>query len=68
MIREKEVELLRKRKGAYFIFRHVPAGVCRDCGTRYYAANTLKLMAQRLEERKAPKKKMSIALLDLAAA
>jgi YgiT-type zinc finger domain-containing protein len=43
---EKEVTLYRKFKGTYVLFEHVPAGVCTECGTRYYAANVLK----RIEE------------------
>ncbi|MCB9434555.1 MAG: YgiT-type zinc finger protein [Ardenticatenaceae bacterium] len=43
---EKEVTLYRKFKDTYILFEHVPAGVCTECGTRYYAANVLK----RIEE------------------
>jgi YgiT-type zinc finger domain-containing protein len=35
---EKHVTLYRKFKGQYMVFEHVPAGVCKECGTRYYAA------------------------------
>ena len=41
---EKPVTVYRKFKGAYILFEHVPAGVCRECGSRYYAANVLKLI------------------------
>ncbi|MEZ4681759.1 MAG: YgiT-type zinc finger protein [Caldilineaceae bacterium] len=45
-ILDKHVTLHRHHNGAYFLFEDVPAGVCRECGTRYYAANILK----RIEE------------------
>lgn len=43
---EKQVTLHRHVKGEYFLFEHVPVGVCQICGTRYFAANILK----RIEE------------------
>lgn len=45
---EKQVTIHRKFKGQYILFEHVPAGVCKQCGTRYYAANVLKLIEQGL--------------------
>lgn len=41
---EKQVTVHRNFKGTYILFEHVPAGVCKECGTRYYAANVLKLI------------------------
>lgn len=43
---EKLVTVYREISGNYFLFEDVPAGVCKECGTRYYAANVLK----RIEE------------------
>ena len=45
-ILEKEVTVHRQINGNYFLFEHVPAGVCQECGTRYYAANVLKRMEE----------------------
>ncbi|NJN82093.1 MAG: YgiT-type zinc finger protein [Caldilineaceae bacterium] len=39
---EKQVTLHRHVEGKYFLFEHLPAGVCQVRGTRDYAANTLK--------------------------
>lgn len=44
---DKQVTLHRKFKGQYILFENVPAGVCKKCGTRYYAANVLKLVEDR---------------------
>jgi YgiT-type zinc finger domain-containing protein len=38
---EKRVTLHRKVKGEYVLIENVPAGVCKECGTRYFAANVL---------------------------
>ena len=43
---EKVVTVHRQVNGNYLLFEGVPAGVCKECGTRYYAANVLK----RIEE------------------
>lgn len=39
---EKTVDLTRKVGERYILIKNVPAGVCKKCGTRYYAANILK--------------------------
>lgn len=43
---EKRVTLYRKVHGKYVLIENVPAGVCTQCGTRYYAANVLKLVEE----------------------
>jgi YgiT-type zinc finger domain-containing protein len=45
---EKRVELLRKAGKQYVLIEKVPAGVCTECGTRYYAANVLKMIEEAL--------------------
>ena len=47
-IADKQVMLHRHYKGAYFLFEQVPAGVCKECGTRYYAVNVLKRIEESL--------------------
>lgn len=67
-LQEKHVELLRKGKRGYYIFEHVPAAVCQECGVRYYTANTLKNITQRLNEPQISRKQIKVSLLNLAAA
>jgi len=43
---EKRVTLHRKLKGNYVLIENVPAGVCLECGARYYAANVLKMIEE----------------------
>ncbi len=45
---EKHVTLHRQVKGNYYLFENVPVGVCKQCGTRYYAANVLKRIEERI--------------------
>lgn len=45
-ILEKQVTVYRQVDGRYFLFEDVPAGVCKECGTRYFAANVMKRMEQ----------------------
>jgi len=43
---EKRVTLHRPRLEGYAIIENVPAGVCTECGTRYFAANVLKMVEE----------------------
>ena len=43
---EKRVTVHRKSNGNYVLIENVPAGVCSECGTRYYAANVLKMIEE----------------------
>jgi len=49
---EKRVTLHRKARGRYVLIENVPAGVCTECGTRYYAANVLKTIEESLRGRR----------------
>ena len=46
LIVEKIIDLPRKVGEGYALIRNVPAGICMECGTRYYAANVLKIMEE----------------------
>ena len=49
---EKRVTLHRIVKGKYVLIENVPAGVCTECGTRYYAANVLKMIEESVHGRR----------------
>ncbi|MEM7531179.1 MAG: YgiT-type zinc finger protein [Chloroflexota bacterium] len=57
---DKHVTLYRSSKGAYFLFEHVPAGVCKECGTRYYAANILKRIEESIRGQQKAKRKVLV--------
>ncbi len=48
---EKRVTLHRKIKGNYLLLEGIPAGVCQQCGTRYYTANVLKTIQESIHGR-----------------
>jgi len=48
---EKRVTLHRQIKDKHVLLEDVPAGVCRQCGTRYYAANVLKTIEEHIRGR-----------------
>ena len=50
-IKEKRVDLPRKVARKYVLIENVPAGVCTECGTRYYAANVLKTIEELVRRR-----------------
>ncbi len=52
---EKIADIPRKFKGKYILIKNVPVGACKECGTRYYAANVLKTIDTSIKRRKAEK-------------
>lgn len=49
---EKRVSLSRQVKGNYILIENVPAGVCTQCGTRYFSANVLKTVEETVRGRR----------------
>ncbi len=52
---EKKVDVLKKVRNKYILVKNVPAGVCKECGTRYYSANILKTIETSIKRQKAEK-------------
>ena len=57
---EKKVTLHRKLKGGYVLIENVPAGVCTECGTRYFNANVLKIVEESIRRRKNADRKIVV--------
>lgn len=51
LIVEKRGDLTRQVGENYVLIENVPAGVCTECGTRYYAANVLKTVEETIRGR-----------------
>jgi YgiT-type zinc finger domain-containing protein len=62
---EKRVTLYRKVKGNYVIIEDVPAGVCTQCGTRYYAANVLKTIEESIRGRRKAEREVLVPIYSL---
>lgn len=62
---EKRVDLLRKIGGKYVLVENVPAGVCKECGTRYYAANVLKTVEATIRGRRQAEREVPLAVYSL---
>jgi len=62
---EKRVTLHRKIKGSYVILENVPAGVCKQCGTRYYAANVLKTIEESIRGRRKAERQVRVPVYSL---
>ncbi|MCX7011911.1 MAG: YgiT-type zinc finger protein [Candidatus Sumerlaeota bacterium] len=62
---EKRVTLHRKVRGRYVLIENVPAGVCGQCGTRYYAANVLKTIEESLRGRRAAEREVVVPVYSL---
>jgi YgiT-type zinc finger domain-containing protein len=65
VIREKTTELSRKVRGKYVVIENVPAGVCSECGTRYYAANVLKSIEEALRGRRRAIREVQVRVYSL---
>lgn len=62
---EKRVTLHRKIKGKYVLIERVPAGVCRECGTHYYAANVLKRVEESIRGQRPAKREVLVSVYAL---
>ena len=49
---DRYVTLHRKIKEQYVLIEHVPAGVCKECGTRCFTANVLKTVEESIHGRR----------------
>ncbi len=62
---EKRVTLHRKVREEYVLIENVPAGVCTQCGTRYYAANVLKTIEENLRGRRQATRQVLVSVYSL---
>ncbi|MBU1487846.1 YgiT-type zinc finger protein [bacterium] len=62
---EKRVTLHRKSKGNYVLIESVPAGVCAQCGTRYYTANVLKTIEESIRGRRKTEREVLVPVYSL---
>lgn len=62
---ERQVTIHRKVKGKYVLIENVPAGVCPDCGARFFAANVLKTIQESLSGRRKAKREVSVPVFSL---
>lgn len=65
-IAEKKVDVVKKVNKKYALIKNVPAGVCKECGTRYYSANILKTIETSIKRQKA-EKEIPMAVYSLGA-
>ena len=62
---EKRVTLHRRVEGEYVLIENVPAGVCTQCGTRYYTANVLKTIEESVRGRRKADRKVLVPVYSL---
>ncbi|MBC7262733.1 MAG: YgiT-type zinc finger protein [Chloroflexi bacterium] len=62
---EKRVTLHRKVKGNYVLIEGVPAGVCTQCGMRYFAANVLKTIEESIRGRRKAQREILVPVYSL---
>jgi len=62
---EKRVTLHRIAHGKHILIENVPAGVCTKCGTKFYAANVLKMVAERVRGRRKSEREVRVPVYSL---
>jgi YgiT-type zinc finger domain-containing protein len=62
---ERRVTLHRKVKKKYVLIENVPAGVCAQCGMRYFAANVLKTVEESIRGRKPAEREVVVPVYAL---
>jgi YgiT-type zinc finger domain-containing protein len=62
---EKRVDLHRKVNGKHVLIENVPAGVCAECGTRYYTANVLKTLEETIHGRRKAQQELLVPVYAL---
>jgi len=62
---EKIIDLPRKVGDKYVLIKNVPVGVCKKCGTKYYAANVLKTIEFRVRGRRKAESEIPMAVYSL---
>lgn len=62
---EKKIAITRQVKKQLVLIEDVPAGVCKECGTRYYSANVLKIIAESIRNRSKAKRHISVPVYSL---
>lgn len=62
---EKTVDLPRKVGRRYVLIRNVPVGVCKECGTRYFAANVLKTIEATVRGRRKAEREICMPVYSL---
>jgi len=62
---ERRVTLHRKVKESFVLLENVPAGVCKQCGTRYYTANVLKTIEESVRGRRKAERQVRVPVYSL---
>lgn len=62
---ERRVTLHRQLKGEHILIENVPAGVCKQCGARYFAANVLKTINESIRGRRKAEREVLVPVYSL---
>jgi YgiT-type zinc finger domain-containing protein len=65
LIVEKLIDMSRKVEGKYVLIENVPAGVCTECGTRYFTANVLKTIEETIRGRRKAEREILVPVYSL---
>jgi len=67
-VAERSIQKICSRKGRLIaVVENVPAGVCEQCGERYYRSDVLKQLDTQLSDMNMSRRQISIPLMNYAA-
>ncbi len=64
-ISEHCITLHRRVKGKDILLENVPAGICSECGTRYFTANVLKTIKESVRARRQAEREILVPVYAL---
>ncbi|MEW6557609.1 MAG: YgiT-type zinc finger protein [Elusimicrobiota bacterium] len=65
---EKKIEFDYRRSGKHFIIKSIPAGVCHQCGEKFFRSDVSKKMDELYHRRQQVEKYIKIPVLEFAVA
>ena len=65
LVQKKVISYMRKWKTEYILIEHVPAGVCNQCGEKYFEAKVAERMDDVMRQKKKVNRKISIPVIEL---
>ncbi len=64
-ISERRVSLHRRVGRSHALIEHVPAGVCTECGVRYFSANVLKTLREIVRARRKARREVRVPVYSM---
>jgi YgiT-type zinc finger domain-containing protein len=65
VVEEDVISYMRKWRGEYLLIDNVPAGVCNQCGEKYFEAKVAEKMDNLMLQKEKVKRNISVPVIEL---